>query len=439
MPGRGTDILAQGFGNSRAACGVGGVGRIGTDSAYVGALILSLSPSQTHTRQASEPEAVVPSGAQMAPTIAGDAAGVLGRALGAHQPELLSTKTAQTGSADISAAGSSDPGGSWRASIALLLRWTSPPEYAPASAGQSQPTQWCGEQEAAEVSLRGYLQQHGHRLEVLFIQRSSRDGDPWSGHIACPGGRRDADDADDFACAVRETREEIGLDLADTVQYHYLGRLDDVRLPRTKVGGAGVLSSFVFMLKDATSSSPGSAAAPPASIAYTLEPAEVAAALWVPVSALMKGSNVATEHVFALRRRHLRGFFAKVPFGFLDALGMTRLVYPAVDVFAASTEVIYADNPPERSTASEEGPSSEVESKPETVSTSIEDSEGKHPVLWGLTMRAVSDMVQVCGGDRIDRPVFVFDNKVLAAISKIINMARLALRRVRRRFRRRTR
>jgi 8-oxo-dGTP pyrophosphatase MutT (NUDIX family) len=49
--------------------------------------------------------------------------------------------------------------------------------------------------------------------EILFIKRAGRVGDRWSGHVALPGGRRDPPDADDRAAAIRETREEVGLDL----------------------------------------------------------------------------------------------------------------------------------------------------------------------------------------------------------------------------------
>ena len=50
-------------------------------------------------------------------------------------------------------------------------------------------------------------------LCILMIRRAQREGDPWSGHMAFPGGRRDPDDIDDRFCAIRETREEIALDL----------------------------------------------------------------------------------------------------------------------------------------------------------------------------------------------------------------------------------
>ena len=49
--------------------------------------------------------------------------------------------------------------------------------------------------------------------EILMIQRAVREGDPWSGHMGFPGGRKDASDVTDVACATRETREEISFDL----------------------------------------------------------------------------------------------------------------------------------------------------------------------------------------------------------------------------------
>ena len=48
---------------------------------------------------------------------------------------------------------------------------------------------------------------------VLIIKRAERLGDPWSGHLALPGGRVEEQDEDLLITAARETREEVGIDL----------------------------------------------------------------------------------------------------------------------------------------------------------------------------------------------------------------------------------
>lgn len=49
--------------------------------------------------------------------------------------------------------------------------------------------------------------------EALIIKRAEREGDPWSGNLALPGGRAQSNDKDLLATAARETHEEIGIDL----------------------------------------------------------------------------------------------------------------------------------------------------------------------------------------------------------------------------------
>jgi len=81
-------------------------------------------------------------------------------------------------------------------------------------------------------------------LEALFIRRAVRAGDTWSGQIAFPGGRRDPGDADLLATAIRETMEEVGVDLSAAER---LGVLDDL-YPRTPVLPPVVVRPFVFAL-----------------------------------------------------------------------------------------------------------------------------------------------------------------------------------------------
>lgn len=62
-------------------------------------------------------------------------------------------------------------------------------------------------------AVAAVLRETAAGCEVLLIKRAERQGDPWSGHMAFPGGRHEASDQDLLATAIRETREEIGLAL----------------------------------------------------------------------------------------------------------------------------------------------------------------------------------------------------------------------------------
>jgi len=104
--------------------------------------------------------------------------------------------------------------------------------------------------------------------DLLLIRRAERADDPWSGQIALPGGGFDPDDATLDVTAVRETREEVGLDLA--AQGQVLGALDDLR-PRSPHLPSIIVRPFVTI--------------------YHGDPTitaseEVAEARWIPLSAL---------------------------------------------------------------------------------------------------------------------------------------------------------
>ncbi|MFB3103495.1 MAG: CoA pyrophosphatase [Pseudomonadales bacterium] len=77
-----------------------------------------------------------------------------------------------------------------------------------------------------QAAVAVILRETDDGLEILFIKRSETPGDPWSGHMAFPGGHEDPEDEDLKQAAVRETLEEIGLDLS---AHDYLGALDHQR------------------------------------------------------------------------------------------------------------------------------------------------------------------------------------------------------------------
>jgi 8-oxo-dGTP pyrophosphatase MutT (NUDIX family) len=67
-----------------------------------------------------------------------------------------------------------------------------------------------GDDPQAAVAL---IRTSGPDPEYLFLRRATNPQDPWSGHFALPGGRRDAVDKDLLETAVRETFEECGISL----------------------------------------------------------------------------------------------------------------------------------------------------------------------------------------------------------------------------------
>ncbi len=82
-------------------------------------------------------------------------------------------------------------------------------------------------------------------LDLLFMQRAEVPGDPWSGHISFPGGREEDRDESLLHTAIRETHEELGLDLRSA---ELLGSLDEV----TTVSGlpSMVVRPWVFLVDE---------------------------------------------------------------------------------------------------------------------------------------------------------------------------------------------
>jgi len=80
--------------------------------------------------------------------------------------------------------------------------------------------------------------------EVLLIERTRSERDPWSGQMAFPGGMVEASDACPRSAAMRETLEEVGIDLTDAA---FMGRLDDVEGRHRGLKQGIIVSGFVFL------------------------------------------------------------------------------------------------------------------------------------------------------------------------------------------------
>jgi 8-oxo-dGTP pyrophosphatase MutT (NUDIX family) len=130
------------------------------------------------------------------------------------------------------------------------------------------------ETETLWAAVATVLREHPERgLEVLLIQRAEREGDPWSGHIAYPGGRYSSTDASMQHTAERETIEEVGLDLR--AHARLLGRLSNV--PARRNGQR--VACYVYALT------------------HDVEPQrsdEVADILWVPLRTFLEGTGRST-------------------------------------------------------------------------------------------------------------------------------------------------
>jgi 8-oxo-dGTP pyrophosphatase MutT (NUDIX family) len=111
------------------------------------------------------------------------------------------------------------------------------------------------------------LRERANGLELFVIKRAEKVGDPWSGHMALPGGRQEPGDESAYDTARRETREEVSIDLNEG---QFLGCLDDVG-PRTMPGQL-VVSTVVV----AIDTEPGA-----------LDAREVVEAFWVPLERLV--------------------------------------------------------------------------------------------------------------------------------------------------------
>ena len=130
------------------------------------------------------------------------------------------------------------------------------------------------EPRAGRAAVAIMVRQGLDATEMLMIRRATREGDPWSGHMGFPGGRRDPGDPCNFSCVLRETEEEIGVDLGQWGTR--LGELSDVNTGWRADRPEMLVTPFVFRVAELPELTPNH---------------EVDDVVWVPLHFLMDHRN----------------------------------------------------------------------------------------------------------------------------------------------------
>jgi 8-oxo-dGTP pyrophosphatase MutT (NUDIX family) len=133
---------------------------------------------------------------------------------------------------------------------------------------------------AREAAVALVLVPDGDDAALLLVRRATHEHDPWSGHVALPGGRVEPGDESLLHTAIRETLEETGLDLSDAT---LLGTLSEIR-PRSLQLPAIVVRPYVFVVAERR--------------ALVLSE-EIAEAFWAPLSVLFARESMLRTQVDA--------------------------------------------------------------------------------------------------------------------------------------------
>ena len=256
-----------------------------------------------------------------------------------------------------------------RSAVAVVVRSSAPP--------RSHPLQRLDQEQRQQNKTKSDPGTIGCcDFEVLFVRRADNPGDPWSGQVSFPGGKQDvADGGCDRSTAVRETFEEIGVDLR-APRFVYLGQIDDRSAfsRGTKVD----LSISTFVFEDVAARGEGvfagessvSAGAGVPRLTLRPNPCEVSAARWVPASELCF-KNVtwdAVEFPFALK---IFPILKAVPKELLELCGLFTLRFPSLPLHKL------------KGRAADTG--------------SVDNPDDLAYNLWGLTFRITEDLLALAG------------------------------------------
>ncbi len=134
------------------------------------------------------------------------------------------------------------------------------------------------ESEFVHAAVMMVLKEVEQRYSLLFIKRPNNERDPFSGHMAFPGGRMESGDKSKDQTAVRETREEVGIDINQSGRI--LGSLDDV-IPNNPRARNYIVTPYVSLLNE--------------EVTMSLDSTEVEKTFWIPLSHLIDDKNTETR------------------------------------------------------------------------------------------------------------------------------------------------
>lgn len=159
------------------------------------------------------------------------------------------------------------------------------------------------------------LIERDENYSMLFIKRPDNERDPFSGHMAFPGGRMEPVDAGKDETAIRETIEEVGIDISKSGRI--IGSLDDV-IPNNPRARNYIVTPYLSLLNE--------------EVPMTLDPREVEKALWIPVPHLLderntetrmrdRGGRMITDYVFNYDGHIIWGMTGRILHHFLSFSG----------------------------------------------------------------------------------------------------------------------
>ncbi|KAI9699266.1 MAG: hypothetical protein M1836_002876 [Candelina mexicana] len=271
-----------------------------------------------------------------------------------------------------------------RASVALIIRIQPHPSHWPPTHDDS--IQLTGSvTDQLSVFFSQDWVQHGD-LEVLFIKRAARSGDRWTSHVAFPGGRREESDEDDKAAAIRESFEEVGIDLSNAI---HVGNLPQ-KVVTTSWGQTPlmVLCPYIFLLTRHSF--------PP----LKLQPSEVGSAHWVSLRALLSPSLRTYEHAdvsdrLARQGGHLARFFLRLMLGQMRFAAVRLL--PSESLYCSSTPGFLPDESWAKS-STKKGVAVRLKEgvKQWWLGDHAGSASADRPLLlWGLTLGILADFLDL--------------------------------------------